>query len=42
MWKKDIYVKRLERVDEKNGVTCLVIMFIIFIRYYIMFIRYGH
>ena len=27
MWKKDIYVKRLERVDEKNGVICLVIMF---------------
>ena len=27
MWKKDIYVKRLEKVDEKNGVICLVIMF---------------
>ena len=27
MWKKDIYIKRLERVDEKNGVICLVIMF---------------
>ena len=27
MWKKDIYVKRLERVDGKNGVICLVIMF---------------
>ena len=27
MWKKDIYVKRIEKVDEKNGVICLVIMF---------------